>query len=129
MIYFYFLKCSNCGPPGLNILVASLEIWPRCCLQTCCTCFHLNKRIQRRYSQMQSPGSSTPDFIKDNSFVLISCQSGSYDLGKEICSLIGLHFFLSLGRASFYFIFIFIVYVLGYPIMFIHQQEKWHSSF
>ncbi len=49
----------------------------------------------RRYSQTQSPGSSIPDFIKDDNFVLISCQSGSYDLGKEICSLIGLHFFLS----------------------------------
>jgi hypothetical protein len=58
----------------------------------------------RRYSQTQSPGSSIPDFIKDDSFVLISCQSGSFDLGKEICSLIGLHFFLSLGRASFHFI-------------------------
>jgi hypothetical protein len=58
----------------------------------------------RRYSQTQSPGSSNPDFIKDDSFVLISCQSGSYDLDKEICSLIGLHLFLSLGRASFYFI-------------------------
>jgi hypothetical protein len=36
---------------------------------------------------MQSPGSSIPGFIKDDSFVLISCQSGSYDLDKEICSL------------------------------------------
>jgi hypothetical protein len=63
-----------------------------------------NMRAQRRYSQRQSPGSSIPDFIKDDSFVLISCQSGSHDLDKEICSLIGLHFCLCLGRASFYFI-------------------------
>jgi hypothetical protein len=39
----------------------------------------------------------------DDSFILISCQSGSYDLDKEICSLTGLHLFLSLDRASFYF--------------------------
>jgi hypothetical protein len=49
----------------------------------------------RRYSQTQSPGSSIPDFIKDDSFVLISRQSGSYDLDKEICSLIGLRTKLS----------------------------------
>jgi hypothetical protein len=62
------------------------------------------KLVLRQYSQRQSPGSSIPDFIKEDSFVLISCQSGSYDLDKEICSLMGLHFFLSNGRASFYFI-------------------------
>jgi hypothetical protein len=59
------------------------------------------QNLLRRYSQTKSPGWSIPDFIKDDCFVLTSCQSGSYYLDEEICSLIGLHFFLSLDRASF----------------------------
>ncbi len=45
--------------------------------------------VQRRYSQSQSPGSPIQDFIKDDSFVLISCQSGPSNLNEQIYSVIG----------------------------------------
>jgi hypothetical protein len=51
--------------------------------------------FQRRYSQMKSPGSSIPDFFKDDSSVLISCKSKSNYLDEETCYLICPLWFLS----------------------------------
>ncbi len=54
-----------------------------------------------------------PDFIKDDSFVLISSKSRSNDLGEEAFSFFGQLFSSSLFRAFFYFIKKLMFYVVS----------------
>jgi hypothetical protein len=54
-----------------------------------CSALNCKPVVPRQYSQSQSPGSPIWDFIKDDSFVLISCLSGSNNLNEQIYSFIG----------------------------------------